>query len=92
MKILFFFNTWNGKCKREKERISYLSKFYNISIELIDIDLDKETCTKYFIKGSPSAVLFYNNEQVGRIIGGGPISFYTEILDKYECRNSKKND
>lgn len=85
MKILFFFNSWNPRCKRVRDNLDILkSKYSNLEIQKIDMDQDIELTKQYSIKGSPSVLFIKEDNIVGKVIGGGPISFYTEILDKYE--------
>lgn len=81
---LKFFSNENTYCKKESRILSELLKLYpNIKVskflEHVENSVD---AFNYKIKGFPSVIIEKDGEYYDKIIGGGPLSFYTKIINE----------
>ena len=80
--LKFFYTTWNSHCKKELNTIQKLLILYpNINLIKINFDEDKENVDNYRIKGVPTVILENNSIIIGKVVGGGPVSYYEKIIN-----------
>ena len=77
-----FFSNESTYCKKESKVLSELLKLYpNLKItkflEHIENSVD---AFNYRIKGVPSVIIEKDGQYIDKVIGGGPLSFYTKII------------
>lgn len=77
--FLYFYNSWNRYCKRTLDTIKQIE---NINIIKVNMDEDLEMVSKYRVKGSPTVIIEYNDKIIGKVVGGGPASYYYDIINK----------
>lgn len=73
IKILMFFSDWCGPCKMTKPIVLSVSKQFNIPVDFINIDVEKEMTYKLGIKSIPT-LIFKNEEDIELKRNSGYIS------------------
>lgn len=76
---LKFFSNESTYCKKEGRILSELLKLYP-NLKLSKSTESSQEAINYKIKGFPSVIIEKDGEYIDKIIGGGPISFYTKII------------
>ena len=83
VEIKDFYSTWCSPCKRVFPILEELQKLYpDVIVTKIDIEKEPELVEKYKVKGVPSVFFEKDGEVIDKVIGGGPISFYLDILNQ----------
>lgn len=83
VEIIDFYSTWCSPCKRVLLILDEIAKNYpGVVITKIDVEENPELAAQYKVKGVPSVFFEKDGQIVDKIIGGGPISFYLDILNK----------
>lgn len=78
---LKFFSNESTYCKKEGRILSELLKLYpNLKVSKFTESLQE--VLNYKIKGFPSVIIEKDGEYYGKVIGGGPLSFYTKIINE----------
>lgn len=72
MKTVFYFTAdWCQPCKRTRPIVEELDRDQSIaSFQIIDVDDNPSLVAKFNIKSVPTFILFENEEEKNRIIGG----------------------
>lgn len=76
--LYYFYHTWNPYCKKTLNTIKEIS---NINLIKVNIDEESELVNKYKVKGSPTVIIESDNKIIGKVIGGGPLSYYLNIIN-----------
>lgn len=74
----YFYHTWNSYCKKT---LNTIKEIPNINLIKVNIDEDIELVNKYKVKGSPTVIIEFDNKIIGKVIGGGPLSYYLNIIN-----------
>jgi len=78
---LKFFSNESTYCKKESRILSEILKLYP-NLKLSKFSENSEEAFHYKIKGVPSVIIEKDGVYHDKVIGGGPISFYTCIINK----------
>lgn len=76
-----FFSNENTYCKKESNVLFELLKLYP-NIKISKFTESSQEAYNYKIKGVPSTIIENNGEYINKVIGGGPLSFYTKIINE----------
>lgn len=76
---LKFFSNESTYCKKEYRILFELLKLYP-DLKLSKFTEDSEEANKYKIKGVPTVIIEKDDQYIEKVVGGGPISFYTKII------------
>ena len=83
IEIIDFYSTWCVPCRRVLPILEEIAKLYpDVKITKIDVEQNPEIAEQYKVKGVPSVFFEKNGQIIDKVIGGGPISFYLDILNK----------
>lgn len=83
VEIIDFYSTWCSPCKRVLPILDKLTELYpDLVITKIDVEEHPELAEQYKVKGVPSVFFEKDGVVVDKVVGGGPISFYLDILNK----------
>ena len=83
IEIKDFYATWCTPCKRVVPILEKISELYpDIKITKIDVEENPELTAQYKVKGVPSVFFEKDGVIINKVIGGGPISFYLDIINK----------
>lgn len=83
IEIKDFYSTWCLPCRRVVPILEQIAETYpDIKITKIDVEQDPELTAKYGVKGVPTVFFEKDGVIIDKVIGGGPISFYTDIIKK----------
>lgn len=82
--LVDFWAAWCGPCRTVGPVVEELADEYagKVKIAKLDVDANKQTPTKYGVRGIPTLMLFKNGEVVDQIVGAVPKSRIQELLDK----------
>jgi len=82
--LVDFWATWCGPCRTVGPIVEELATEYEgkVKVAKLNVDDNKETPTKYGIRGIPTLILFKNGQVVDQIVGAVPKSRIKELLDK----------
>lgn len=78
---LKFFSNESTYCKKEGRILSELLKLYP-NLKLSKFTEISQEAFNYKVKGVPSVIIEKDSEYYGKVIGGGPLSFYTKIINE----------
>lgn len=76
---LKFFSNESTYCKKEGRILSELLKLYP-NIKVSKFTESSQEAINYKIKGVPTAIIEKDEEYIDKVVGGGPLSFYTKII------------
>lgn len=82
--IVDFWAEWCGPCKAIAPLIEQVAKEYagQIKVVKLDVDHNKETASKYSIKGIPTLILFKGGEVKDTKVGMLTLSQLTAFIDQ----------
>jgi thioredoxin 1 len=82
--LVDFWAAWCGPCRTVGPIVEELAGEYNdkIKIAKLNVDDNKQTPSKYGVRGIPTLMLFRNGQVVDQIVGAVPKSKIKELLDK----------
>ncbi|MBI5572450.1 MAG: thioredoxin [Desulfomonile tiedjei] len=82
--LVDFWAAWCGPCRTVGPVVEELAAEYAGKIKIVKLNVDdnKETPTKYQVKGIPTLMLFKDGQVVDQIVGAAPKSRIKELLDK----------
>ena len=66
VKLVEFYTTWCGYCKKQKLELEAMDKVW---IGLIDADKEAAIAAKYNVSGFPTFLIFKNGKEVERFSG-----------------------
>jgi len=77
-----FYADWCGPCKMVMPVIEQLADTYQEQMKVVkvNVDLHKESASKYGVRSIPTFVVLKNNEVVMRHSGAAPKSFFDEKI------------
>ena len=83
--LVDFWAEWCGPCKALAPKLDEIAKEYGdkLTVAKVDIDQNKETPTKYGVRGVPTLALFKDGEVIDQIVGNHPKESITALLDKH---------
>ena len=76
----YFTATWCGPCKAFKPVMTEI-KNEGYSIQMIDVDENKDLASQYGVRSVPTTVIEENGVEVDRFVGGKPKQQVIEILN-----------
>jgi thioredoxin 1 len=82
--LVDFWAAWCGPCRTVGPIVEELATEYagKITVAKLDVDANKETPSKYGVRGIPTLMLFKGGQMVDQIVGAVPKSRIKELLDK----------
>ncbi len=82
--LVDFWAAWCGPCRSVGPIVEELAGEYAEKIKVckMNVDENKQTPTKYGVRGIPTLMLFNNGEVVDQIVGAVPKSRIQELLDR----------
>jgi thioredoxin 1 len=82
--LVDFWAAWCGPCRTVGPVVEELAGEYagKIKIAKLNVDDNKETPSKYGVRGIPTLMLFKDGQVVDQIVGAVPKSRIKELLDK----------
>ena len=83
--LVDFWATWCGPCKALAPKLDEIAKEYGekVVVAKVDIDQNRETPTKFGVRGVPTLALFKDGELVDQLVGNHPKDSITALLDKH---------
>jgi len=82
--LVDFWAAWCGPCRTVGPFIEELAGEYagKIKVAKLNVEENKETPTKYGIRGIPTLILFKDGKVVDQIVGAVPKARIKELLDR----------
>jgi thioredoxin 1 len=82
--LVDFWAAWCGPCRTVGPYVDELADEFagKVKVTKLNVDDNKETATKYGIRGIPTLMLFKDGQVVDQIVGAVPKSRIKELLDK----------
>lgn len=82
--LVDFWAAWCGPCRTVGPYVDELADEFagKVKVTKLNVDDNKETATKYGIRGIPTLMLFKGGQVVDQIVGAVPKSRIKELLDK----------
>jgi len=82
--LVDFWAAWCGPCRTVGPVVEELADEYagKVKVAKLDVDANKQTPTKYGVRGIPTLMLFKSGEVVDQIVGAVPKSRIQELLNK----------
>jgi thioredoxin 1 len=82
--LVDFWAAWCGPCRQVGPVVEELAGEYagKIKVAKLNVDENKETPSKYGVRGIPTLMLFKDGQLVDQIVGAVPKSRIKELIDK----------
>jgi len=82
--LVDFWAAWCGPCRTVGPIVEELASEYagKIRVAKLDVDSNKDTPSKYGVRGIPTLMLFKNGQVVDQIVGAVPKNRIKELLDR----------
>jgi thioredoxin 1 len=82
--LVDFWAAWCGPCRTVGPVVEELAAEYagKVKVAKLDVDSNKQTPTKYGVRGIPTLMLFKDGQVVDQIVGAVPKSRIQELLGK----------
>ncbi|CCM10532.1 Thioredoxin [Cardinium endosymbiont cEper1 of Encarsia pergandiella] len=83
--LVDFWAPWCGPCLQLAPVIEQIATIYNGKALVVKLNISEnsKTPSRYFISTIPTMLLFYEGQQVDRLVGNLPITQIQPSLDKY---------
>jgi thioredoxin 1 len=82
--IVDFFANWCGPCKYLSPIIDKIAEANpDVKVLKVDVDESRELAANFGIRNIPTVIYFKNEEEVERVSGAKPESFYQELIKKH---------
>ena len=83
--LVDFWATWCGPCRALAPVIDELASDFECraSIGKMDVDSNRETPSKFGIRGIPALLLFKDGQVVGQLVGAQPKAKISELIEKH---------
>ncbi|HBU48691.1 MAG TPA: thioredoxin [Myxococcales bacterium] len=83
--LVDFWATWCGPCRALAPVIDELASDFEgrASIGKMDVDSNRETPSKFGIRGIPALLLFKDGQVVGQLVGAQPKAKISELIEKH---------
>jgi thioredoxin 1 len=83
--LVDFWATWCGPCRALAPVIDELASDFEgrASIAKMDVDSNRETPSKFGIRGIPALLLFKEGQVVGQLVGAQPKAKISELIEKH---------
>jgi thioredoxin 1 len=82
--LVDFWAEWCGPCRTVGPIVEELAGEYEgkIKVAKLNVDNNKQTPTRYGVRGIPTLILFKGGQVVDQIVGAVPKNRIKELLDK----------
>ncbi len=82
--LVDFWAAWCGPCRTVGPVVEELAGEYRdkVKVAKLNVDDNKQTPSKYGVKGIPTLILFKNGQVVDQIVGAVPKNKIKDMLDK----------
>jgi thioredoxin 1 len=82
--LVDFWAAWCGPCRTVGPVVEELAGEYagKVKVAKLNVDENKQTPTKYGIRGIPTLILFKGGQVVDQIVGAVPKDRIKDLLDK----------
>ena len=82
--LVDFYAEWCGPCKKLAPTMEVLADEYKdlITVTKIDVDINQDISTDYFVKNIPAILIFKNGKVFEKIIGVSSVSEYKSMINK----------
>ncbi len=82
--LVDFWAAWCGPCRTVGPVVEELAGEYKdkVKVAKLNVDDNKQTPSKYGVKGIPTLMLFQNGQVVDQIVGAVPKNKIKDMLDK----------
>ncbi len=82
--LVDFWAAWCGPCRTVGPIVEELASEYagKVKVAKLDVDGNKETPSKYGVRGIPTLMLFKGGQVVDQIVGAVPKNRIKELLDR----------
>lgn len=83
--LVDFWATWCGPCRALAPVIDELAADFEgrAAIAKMDVDSNRETPSKFGIRGIPALLLFKDGQVVGQLVGAQPKAKISELIEKH---------
>jgi thioredoxin 1 len=82
--LVDFWAAWCGPCRTVGPVVEELADEYagKVKVAKLDVDANKQTPTKYGVRGIPTLMVFKDGQMVDQVVGAVPKQRIKELLDK----------
>ncbi|MCA1961344.1 MAG: thioredoxin [Desulfomonile sp.] len=82
--LVDFWAAWCGPCRTVGPIVEELADEYagKVKIAKLNVEDNRETPTRYGVRGIPTLMLFKNGQMVDQIVGAVPKGRIKELIDK----------
>jgi thioredoxin 1 len=82
--LVDFWAAWCGPCRTVGPVVEELADEYagKVKVAKLDVDTNKQTPTKYGVRGIPTLMVFKDGQMVDQVVGAVPKQRIKELLDK----------